>query len=441
MQRRLLLPRIDAISPRAHRVCESATACAVVAAATAALRSPVAGRQRLGLLRRRHVRPTLLQSRRDQSRERLAPHGRMDFSDRRERCGFRARQQNVLSKPRRCWHSVSSISRPRRTSSSRSTRRPACRRGASTRISTASALRRSELPRRESLGRSGHEAPGRLRAPGIHRHIGCPPARSRCRTGTPARISAPTARSISRPGCASATRPTISSLRRPPIYGNVVVVGSAIGDNRASTWSEASSAPSTHAAARCSGRSIPCRTRRRIPPPRNGICAQAATTGAGNSWGVMSIDEDNGLVLVPTGSASPDFFGGSGSAATASPTRSWRWMPRAASSPGSSNWFITTCGITISPRSRCWATSKSRAFPCRRSSRRPRPACSTCSIGPRASRCFRSPRSPCRPASSRASRPRQHNLFPPCLAGVTEAGSIPTTPGELRSGTAASAAT
>jgi quinoprotein glucose dehydrogenase len=38
--------------------------------------------------------------------------------------------------------------------------------------------------------------------------------------------------------------------------------------------------------------------------------AQAATTGAANSWGLMSIDEDNGLVLVPTGSASPGYFGG-----------------------------------------------------------------------------------------------------------------------------------
>jgi len=38
--------------------------------------------------------------------------------------------------------------------------------------------------------------------------------------------------------------------------------------------------------------------------------SQAATTGAANSWGVMSVDEEHGYVLVPTGSASPDFFGG-----------------------------------------------------------------------------------------------------------------------------------
>jgi quinoprotein glucose dehydrogenase len=38
--------------------------------------------------------------------------------------------------------------------------------------------------------------------------------------------------------------------------------------------------------------------------------AQAADSGAGNPWGVMSVDEEHGLVLVPTGSASPDFYGG-----------------------------------------------------------------------------------------------------------------------------------
>lgn len=37
---------------------------------------------------------------------------------------------------------------------------------------------------------------------------------------------------------------------------------------------------------------------------------QAAATGGGNAWGVMSVDEDNALVLVPTGSASPGYYGG-----------------------------------------------------------------------------------------------------------------------------------
>jgi quinoprotein glucose dehydrogenase len=38
--------------------------------------------------------------------------------------------------------------------------------------------------------------------------------------------------------------------------------------------------------------------------------SQAALTGAANAWGVMSADEEHGYVLVPTGSASPDYYGG-----------------------------------------------------------------------------------------------------------------------------------
>ena len=38
--------------------------------------------------------------------------------------------------------------------------------------------------------------------------------------------------------------------------------------------------------------------------------AQAQKAGAGNAWGVMTVDEEHGLVLIPTGSASPDFYGG-----------------------------------------------------------------------------------------------------------------------------------
>src|SRR5579863_3135292 len=38
--------------------------------------------------------------------------------------------------------------------------------------------------------------------------------------------------------------------------------------------------------------------------------AQAAAAGGGSVSGVMSVDEEHGLVLVPTGSAHPDFYGG-----------------------------------------------------------------------------------------------------------------------------------
>jgi quinoprotein glucose dehydrogenase len=96
----------------------------------------------------------------------------------------------------------------------------------------------------------------------------------------------------------------------PTVYGNIVIVGSAIGDNRATNvergiirafeahtgslvWSfdPLPDSPSHPAAAEWS-------------------LTQAANTGAANAWGVISVDEEHGLVFVPTGSASPDFYGG-----------------------------------------------------------------------------------------------------------------------------------
>ena len=96
----------------------------------------------------------------------------------------------------------------------------------------------------------------------------------------------------------------------PAIYGNVVVVGAAIGDNRASDVERGviRAFDARNGALLWAFDPIPDSPAH--PAAAEWNLAQAATTGAGNSWGLMSIDEDNGLVLVPTGSASPDYFGG-----------------------------------------------------------------------------------------------------------------------------------
>lgn len=82
----------------------------------------------------------------------------------------------------------------------------------------------------------------------------------------------------------------------PAIAGNVVVVGSAIGDNRGADLE------------RGTVRGYDVRTGKLLwkwdPLP------QYPHTGAANAWGVMSADAASGLVFVPTGSASPDFYGG-----------------------------------------------------------------------------------------------------------------------------------
>jgi quinoprotein glucose dehydrogenase len=98
----------------------------------------------------------------------------------------------------------------------------------------------------------------------------------------------------------------------PAIAGDVVVVGSAIGDNRAVSLEEGVV------------RGFDAHTGRQLwswdPIPRGAQVAtspqhdwrpdQAAATGAANAWAPMSVDVVRGLVYVPTGSASPDFYGG-----------------------------------------------------------------------------------------------------------------------------------
>jgi quinoprotein glucose dehydrogenase len=96
----------------------------------------------------------------------------------------------------------------------------------------------------------------------------------------------------------------------PAIYGNVVIVGSAIGDNRATDVERGviRGYNAESGAQLWSFDPLPDSPTHPAAPEWN--LAQAAGTGAGNAWGVMSVDAEHGLVLVPTGSASPDYFGG-----------------------------------------------------------------------------------------------------------------------------------
>jgi quinoprotein glucose dehydrogenase len=96
----------------------------------------------------------------------------------------------------------------------------------------------------------------------------------------------------------------------PAIYGNVVVVGSAIGDNRGADVERGVIRAFDARSGALLWAFDPIPDSPSHPAAAEWNLAQAATTGAANSWGLMSIDEDNGLVLVPTGSASPDYFGG-----------------------------------------------------------------------------------------------------------------------------------
>lgn len=84
------------------------------------------------------------------------------------------------------------------------------------------------------------------------------------------------------------------------IAGDLVIVGSSIGDNRAV------------AVERGIVRAFDVRTGKMrwswdpIPWAKD----TKPRTGAGNAWSTISVDEERDLVFVPTGSASPDYFGG-----------------------------------------------------------------------------------------------------------------------------------
>jgi quinoprotein glucose dehydrogenase len=84
------------------------------------------------------------------------------------------------------------------------------------------------------------------------------------------------------------------------IAGDLVIVGSSIGDNRAVELE------------RGIVRAFDVRTGKLrwtwdpIPWARD----TKPRTGAGNAWSTISVDAERDLVFIPTGSASPDFFGG-----------------------------------------------------------------------------------------------------------------------------------
>ena len=94
----------------------------------------------------------------------------------------------------------------------------------------------------------------------------------------------------------------------PAVIDDVVVVGSAIDDNSRVDM------PSGVV------RGFDARTGalrwkwEPLPPNDSPSTAQAAgktwRTGAGNAWSVMAVDSERDLVFVPTGSASPDYYGG-----------------------------------------------------------------------------------------------------------------------------------
>jgi quinoprotein glucose dehydrogenase len=102
----------------------------------------------------------------------------------------------------------------------------------------------------------------------------------------------------------------------PAIAGDVAVVGSAIGDNRGSDLELGVVRAFDVRSGRLLWHWDPIPRVAKLPAdaanPDFGEIAQqqARWTGAANAWAPFAVDAERGLVFIPTGSASPDFFGG-----------------------------------------------------------------------------------------------------------------------------------
>lgn len=86
----------------------------------------------------------------------------------------------------------------------------------------------------------------------------------------------------------------------PAIAGDLVITGSSIGDNRAASVE------------RGIVRAWDARTGKLkwTWDPTPWSVRNSPRTGAANAWSVLSVDSARDLVFIPTGSASPDFYGG-----------------------------------------------------------------------------------------------------------------------------------
>lgn len=96
----------------------------------------------------------------------------------------------------------------------------------------------------------------------------------------------------------------------PAIINDLVVVGSSIGDNRAVELERGTvrAFDARTGALRWSWDPIPTDPADAASKTWEGNSAQR--TGGANAWSVIATDPERGLVFVPTGSASPDFYGG-----------------------------------------------------------------------------------------------------------------------------------
>jgi quinoprotein glucose dehydrogenase len=96
----------------------------------------------------------------------------------------------------------------------------------------------------------------------------------------------------------------------PAVIGGLVVVGSSIGDNRGVELERGVVRAYDALTGKLRWSWDPIPKDERDPARKTWAGESAAKTGAANAWSIISADPERDLVFVPTGSPSPDFYGG-----------------------------------------------------------------------------------------------------------------------------------
>ena len=96
----------------------------------------------------------------------------------------------------------------------------------------------------------------------------------------------------------------------PAIIGNTVVVGSGVADNRATDQPSGEVRAFDVVSGKRKWTWDPIPQGANVPGAETWKNGSAERTGAANAWSILTVDVPRNLIFVPTGSASPDYYGG-----------------------------------------------------------------------------------------------------------------------------------
>lgn len=111
-------------------------------------------------------------------------------------------------------------------------------------------------------------------------------------------------------GVANYRRGEYSVTTPPTVVGDVVVVGSSVGDNGGVRLDRGTVRAFDVRSGRQRWAFDPLPRSEDAPGAQSWVAGTAGDTGAANVWSAMAADPDRDLVFLPTTSPSPDFYGG-----------------------------------------------------------------------------------------------------------------------------------